>query len=60
MIECELECCFNREVGGCSQCTATEEEYKNEEAAYIANGQCGIPTDECPIYQAEVPPPWEL
>ena len=59
MTECELECCFNRETDDCCYCAATEKEFKDEEAALIANGYCGFPDDECPIYQCMIPPPWE-
>jgi len=55
-MECELICCFSDEHG---MCIATEDDFKSEEAALIANGYCGFPDDECPIYQSLVPPPWE-
>lgn len=57
MIECELDCPFSNET---NQCTVTEESYKNNEAAFIANGYCPIPLMECPIYYCLVSAPWEL
>ena len=59
IIECELQCPFQKVEDGCFVCIVKEDEYKDQEAAMICNGQSEIPFSECPIYQCEVPPPWE-
>jgi hypothetical protein len=46
------------EPDGHGVCTATEETFKDEEAALIANGYSGL-SEDCPIYQGMVKPPWE-